>query len=46
VKDVKFGGCTAECWSAGGCGCGVGLVEDGVFGFEGWVAELVPFCED
>jgi hypothetical protein len=46
VEDVEFGGSTAEYWSAGGYGCGVGFVEDGIFGFEGWVAELVPFCQD
>ena len=46
MEDIKLGGSTAECWSTGGCGCGVRFVEDRVFSFEGWVAELVPFCED
>jgi hypothetical protein len=46
VEDIELGGSTAECWYAGGYGYGIRFVEDGVFGFEGWVAELVPFGED
>ena len=46
MEDIELGRSTAQCRSASGCGCGVGFVEDGVFGFEGWVAELVPFGED